>query len=181
VAEPGVAERFRDGDPEAVRELYRRYGPLVYAVAYRALGDRDTAEEAVQQTFLQAWRAARSFDPLREPGPWLATIARRVAIDLHRREARRAAERLDDASAADAAVVTLPPDVERLHDVWEVRQALAELPEDERRLVTLQHLRGLSHREIAEQLAVPVGTVKSRSHRAHRRLAARLGHLRGGS
>jgi hypothetical protein len=64
------------------------------------------------------------------------------------------------------------------YDAWAVRQAIDDLPEDERAVVRLQHVEGLSHVEIAEQLAVPVGTVKSRSFRAHRRLAAALGHLR---
>jgi RNA polymerase sigma-70 factor (ECF subfamily) len=64
------------------------------------------------------------------------------------------------------------------YDAWAVRQAIDELPDDERAVVRLQHVEGLSHVEIAEQLGVPVGTVKSRSFRAHRRLAAALGHLR---
>jgi RNA polymerase sigma-70 factor (ECF subfamily) len=67
---------------------------------------------------------------------------------------------------------------ERAYDVWAVREALDELPADEREVVRLQHIDGLSHAEIAAQLDIPIGTVKSRSHRAHRRLAGRLGYLR---
>jgi RNA polymerase sigma-70 factor, ECF subfamily len=80
--------RFGTGDPEAVRELYERYGRAVFTVAFRSLNDRGLAEEAVQQTFLQAWRAAGTFDPERDPAPWLYAIARRVAVDLYRRERR---------------------------------------------------------------------------------------------
>ena len=76
------------------------------------------------------------------------------------------------------ALIAEPPDIERAFEAWELRRALDELPADERELVELSHLQGLTHTEIAEQLGVPVGTVKSRSFRAHRRLAARLGHLR---
>ena len=177
--EPDAA-RFRDGDPDAVRAVYRAYGGLVFAVAHRVLGDRGLAEEATQQTFVQAWRAASSFDPSRELGPWLATIARRVAIDVHRRESRRAHSRLDDVPAAHPAVITLPESAESAYDAWEVRQALAELPDDERDVVRLQHLDGLTQSEIAAKLNVPLGTVKSRSVRAYRRLAGRLGHLREG-
>ena len=83
-------ERFRSGDPDGIRAVYRAYGSLVFAVAMRTLGSRELAEEASQQTFMNAWRAASTFDIGREPGPWLATIARRCAIDVHRREARRA-------------------------------------------------------------------------------------------
>ena len=173
-----LAERFRAGKDDAVREVYREYGRLVYSVAYRALGDRSLAEETTQQTFLQAWRAASTFDASRELGPWLATIARRVAIDIHRRERRREHDHLDDVDRTDPALVAAPPDVERAFEGWEVRRAIDELPPEERELVELQHLQGLTHREIAARMDVPVGTVKSRSFRAHRRLAARLGHLR---
>jgi RNA polymerase sigma factor (sigma-70 family) len=164
---------FRSGDPEAVRAVYREYGPSVFAVAYKALGSRDLAEEATQQTFVKAWRAAATFDPTRDLGPWLATIARRTAIDVYRREARRPTEPLDEASVA-----ALPDGVDKIFDVWEVRGAIDELPPLEREVVRLHHLESLTQVEIAERLGVPVGTIKSRSFRAHRLLAARLGHLR---
>src|SRR5882762_5397493 len=82
-------EAFRRRDENAVRAMYREYGNLVYAVAHHALGRHDLAEEAVQQTFVNAWRAADRFDVDRDPAPWLATIARRAAIDIYRRESRR--------------------------------------------------------------------------------------------
>jgi RNA polymerase sigma factor (sigma-70 family) len=179
VADPLVVSRFAAGDEDAVRTVYRAYGGLVFAVAYKVLGDRTLAEEAAQQAFLQAWRAAARFEPSAELGPWLATIARRAAIDVHRREARHAHRSLEDADPADPGLVSLPPSVDRLYDVWRVRQALGELSPDEANLVRLQHMEGLTHRQIAEQLNIPVGTVKSRSFRAHRRLAGLLGHLRG--
>ena len=75
-----VLRRFGAGDPDAVRELYARYGRAVFTVAFRSLGERGLAEEAVQQTFLQAWRAADRYDPARDPAPWLYAIARRVAV-----------------------------------------------------------------------------------------------------
>jgi RNA polymerase sigma-70 factor (ECF subfamily) len=179
VVTPDELARFRAGDPDAVRAVFREFGGLVLAVAMRTLGSRQLAEEAVQETFVKAWRAAASYDPARDLGPWLATIARRTAIDVHRREARRTASNVDDVSA-DPSLVDLPPDVDRAYDVWSVRQAVDELPPDEREVVRLQHLEQLSQTEVAERLGVPVGTVKSRSFRAHRRLAARLGHLREG-
>ena len=179
--DPGVAERFGSGDPDAVRAVYREYGRAVFGVAYQALGDRSLAEEAVQQTFLQAWKAAASLDVTREIGPWLFTIARRVAIDLYRREARRAHDELDAAHEADPALRVLPSPIERAADAWEIRAAIDVLPEVERDIVRLQHFAGLTHDEIAERVGVPVGTVKSRSFRAHKRLASRLGHLREGA
>ena len=175
-----VRERFRDGDPDAVRVVYRAYGSLVYGVAFRVLGDRGRSEEATQQTFLRAWQAAADFDASRELGPWLATIARRVAIDVYRREAIRAAAPLESAAADDPGLVEQPlTDV--VLEVWEVRRAVSTLPDEQREIVRLQHFEGLAHEQIAARLAVPVGTVKSRSHRAHRRLALELAHLRDGN
>ena len=173
VVDPGELIRFRSGDPDAVRAVYRAHGSSVFAVAYKTLRSRDLAEEATQQTFLKAWRAAATFDPARELGPWLATIARRTAIDLYRREACRPTERLEDAAAAEQ-----PDGFDRIFDVWAVREAIDGLPPLEREVVRLQHLESLTQAEIGARLGVPVNTIKSRSSRAHRRLAARLGHLR---
>jgi RNA polymerase sigma factor (sigma-70 family) len=178
VLEGELRTRFRQGDPNAVRSIYRSHGRLVYAVAYKVLGDRGLAEEATQQAFLKAWRAAQSFDERRELGPWLAAIARRVAIDLYRREALRTADPLDSVQPSDPALISSPESAEAIYDVWEVRQAVAQLPTDEQEIVRLQHFDGLTHVQIAEQLGVALGTVKSRSFRAHKRLAALLGHLR---
>ena len=169
---------FQRGEASGVRALYREYGRLVYAVAHRVLGRHDLAEEAAQATFVRAWQAADQIDVDRDPAPWLATIAKRTAIDLYRREARRPASALDDVAADDPALVSLPPDLDTLDAVWHVRRAIDELPREEATIVRLQHLDGMTHHEIAEELDVALGTVKSRSHRAHRKLAALLGHLR---
>jgi RNA polymerase sigma-70 factor (ECF subfamily) len=178
VQEGDLGARFRQGDPDAVRSVYRSHGRLVYAVAYKVLGNRDLAEEATQQTFLKAWRAAQSFDESRELGPWLAAIARRVAIDLYRREAVRSADPIESVPVGDPALVSTPHSAEAIYDVWAVREAVAELPSDEQEVIRLQHLEGFTHTQIADRLGVAVGTVKSRSFRAHKRLADLLGHLR---
>jgi RNA polymerase sigma factor (sigma-70 family) len=172
-----LSRRFRDGDPDAVRAVYREYGRLVYAVAHRILADRGLAEETTQQTFLKAWKAADSVEIGRELGPWLATIAKRTAIDIYRREALRAAHPIASAAPDDPALIYSPESAEAAYEVWEVRRAVAELPDEEREIVRLQHFAGLTHTQIAERLKLPAGTVKSRSFRAHRRLAAQLGHL----
>ena len=173
-----TVERFRSGDERAVREIYQHYGRLVFTVAMRLLNDRHLAEDATQQTFVQAWRAAPDFDPTRDLAPWLATIARRVAIDMQRRSARRPATSIEVADVANPALVSMPPSAEEIWDVWQVRAAIDELDPAERDVIRLQHLDGFTHAEIADRLGVPVGTVKSRSFRAHNRLAVRLRHLR---
>jgi RNA polymerase sigma-70 factor (ECF subfamily) len=166
-------DRFRAGDDAALRLVYERYGRAMFAVALSVLRDRDLAADCVQQSFVKAWRAARTFDPQRELKPWLATITRRVAIDIYRRQASlRRTEPRDD---VDAAVIPLA--FERTWEAFEVRAALDRLPVDEREIMRLAHYVGMTHTEIAEKLGLPLGTVKSRSSRAHRRLAGLLAHL----
>jgi len=178
VADRALLSRFREGDATAVRAVYREYGRLVFAVGLRVLNDRALAEEATQQTFLKAWRAADALDPTRDIGPWLATIARRVAIDIYRRESGRVATPLDAVPPGDPALASAPEGAESVHDAWAVREAVETLPEDERTVVRLQHFEGMTHGEIAEKLKVAIGTVKSRSFRAHRKLAEQLAYLR---
>jgi RNA polymerase sigma-70 factor (ECF subfamily) len=177
VVDAEVRARFRSGDPEAVRAVYRAHGRLVHTVAYRILRDPGLADEATQHTFVKAWRAAERLDPDREMAPWLVAIARRVAIDVYRREAARVTVPLHAVPEGEATLLCAPRS-DAVFDIWAVRGAVAELPADERRIVRLQHFQGLTHAEIAERLGVALGTVKSRSFRAHRRLAAVLWHLR---
>jgi RNA polymerase sigma factor (sigma-70 family) len=178
VVDRATRRRFRHGDSDAVREVYREYGRLVFAVALRALGDRSLAEEVTQQTFVKAWRASAGVDDSRELGPWLVAIARRTAIDVYRHESPRAASPLETVRADEPALVSAPASAETLYETWEVRQAVGGLPDEEREVVRLQHFEGMTHGQIADRLGVAVGTVKSRSFRAHRRLATALGHLR---
>ena len=167
-----LMRRFRAGDPDAVGTLYDEYGKAVFVIGLRALGDRGLAEEAVQQTFLQAWKAASRFDPDRDPAPWLYAIARRVAVDLYRRERRHRAS-----SGEEQEIAALPLSFENTWEAWEVRTALDKLPEPEREVVRATHFLGLTHNETATKLGIPIGTVKSRSHRAYQRLAELLAHL----
>lgn len=180
VLTPDELTRFRAGEADGVRAVYREYGRLVFAVCRNQLSSQQLAEEATQQTFLKAWKSAGTVDITKDLAPWLATIARRTSIDVYRQESRQKSSALDDLSAAHPALVQAPVAIERTYDVWQVRQALDELPDDERQIVQLQHLEGMTQTAVAERLQLPVGTVKSRSFRAHKKLAARLGHLREG-
>src|SRR5262245_32779990 len=171
-----VRRRFRDGDPEAVRAVYARFARPILSLCRSHLADVEQAKDAVQQTFLQAWRAAPSYDPARPLAPWLFQIGRRVCIDRFRRE-RAAAERLDD-NERHPALTVAGPSLERSWIVWEVRRAIEELPADAREVIRLLHLEGLTVEQVAAELSLPIGTVKSRSFRAHRKLVAVLGHLR---
>ena len=166
-------ERFRAGEPDAIRELYREYGGAVHTVAISIVRDRELAADVVQQTFVKAWRAAASFERGRAVAPWLYSIARHTAIDTLRSEAR-------PTRGGHQPEVEVQVDSESMEATWErfeVRRAIDTLPQEEREVVRRSHLLGHTHEEIAQQLGVPVGTVKSRSSRAHKRLAAALAHL----
>ncbi len=172
-----LASRFASGDADSVRVVYQTFGRLVFSIAFKVLGDTGLAEDATQQTFVQAWRAAGRYDPSRPLGAWLSTIAKRVAIDIYRRERRH--RNLANIDSADSpSLITLPPSIDQMDDVAEVRRALDELPTTDRDLIRMQHFDELSHAEIARELEIPLGTVKSRTFRAHRRLAGLLAHLR---
>jgi RNA polymerase sigma-70 factor (ECF subfamily) len=152
----------------AIRASYRDYGRSVYAVAYRVLGRADLAEEATQQAFVHAGFAAEEFGAGRDLAARLRTAARDVAIDMSRRESRRELER----PGAETTEVRR----DELDATWRVRQAIDALSADEATIVRLQHLEGLTDREIAEVLDLPLDTIASRSQDAHDRL---LSSLRG--
>jgi RNA polymerase sigma-70 factor, ECF subfamily len=177
VAEPeaGVllAARLAARDSESIRDTYQAYGRLVFTVALRVIGDRGRAEDATQTTFVRLWQNADRIDPSRDIRPYLCTIARRVAIDVARGEGRRPWSNVEheDPSTEDNGV-------ERAWTTWRVREAIDTLPAEEAEVMRLQHNDEMTHTEIAEKLGVAVGTVKSRSHRAHKRLAAALQGLR---
>lgn len=170
-----LARRFPAADGDVIRAVVERFGGAVHTVAMSILGDPALAADVVQSTFVKAWQAAATFDPDHELAPWLYTIARRQAIDAYRRGRR---SEPTDPSDLDGAVN--PVSFERVWEAWQVRLALEQLPVAERDIVRLSWFEGLAHGEIAERLDIPVGTVKSRSHRAHRRLASLLAHVRGG-
>lgn len=165
-----LLERFRVGDEGAVKAVYEQFRGPVFAIAISILRDRDRAADATQQTFIKAWKAASTYDADRPIKPWIYAIARRTAIDIYRKNSRIIAKDQIDQ-------VTIPPGLETAWEVFEVRAAVDELPDEERQVIKLSHFGGLSHSEIAEHIGIPLGTVKSRSYRAHQRLMELLKHL----
>ncbi len=165
-----VLERFREGDESAVKAVYERFRGPVYAISMSVLHDHGLAADATQQTFVKAWQAATTYDADRELAPWIYAIARRTAIDIYRKHSRSVASDEVDSIAP-------PPALDTIWEVFEVRSALDRLPDEERQVIKLSHFDGLTHTEIAEHMGIPVGTVKSRSHRAHRRLLELLRHV----
>jgi RNA polymerase sigma-70 factor (ECF subfamily) len=149
----------------ALGAIYDRYIRLVYAVALRITGDRETAEEVVQDVFQNVWQAAGSFQPgVGSFAAWLLGIARHRAIDATRskRERARAREQtIDDfRPAAEESSLEREVDQRLLRD--SVRTALDTLPANQRQAIELAYYGGLTRAEIAERLNEPLGTVKTR-------------------
>jgi RNA polymerase sigma-70 factor, ECF subfamily len=144
---------------EALRAVYAAHGPELYRFARRSLGDAGLAEEAVQEAFVRAWRASASYDPARSSQrTWLFAILRNVVIDLAR--ARRVRPPIAAAPHADAA--SADDDIDRVLTTWQVEAALAAVDDDHRRALVEVHWRGRPYAEVAVDLGVPAGTVKSR-------------------
>jgi RNA polymerase sigma-70 factor (ECF subfamily) len=165
-----LVARAARGDDRAIGQLYDRYGAVLYAVAYRIVGQRADAEEVVLEAFAQAWRDAARFDAERgSVAGWLTMIARSRALDLVRARSRR--ERITASAAADRpntspAMSEFRPDPANALDHDErrrqVQQALQTLSPPQRQAIELAYFEGLSQSEIAERLQEPLGTVKTR-------------------
>ena len=154
----------RDGD--AFRALFDEYGSSVLGFLVQMLRDRGQAEEVLQDTFLQAWEQAERYRPERaSPRGWLLMIARSRALDrvrAQRSRARREEEVGGDLSVAAGRTPAADEELETSERRSEVSGALEALPDEQRRCIELAFYSGLTHRQIAEQLEQPLGTVKSR-------------------
>ncbi len=165
----GLSERLASGDDTALRELYERWGRVVYTVALRALGNPHDAEDVTQQVFLSAWRGRHTFDPTRgEPGAWLIGITRRRIADLYAARSRepalaRTEVPLDTAAPArdETARVVLADAVDALGD-------------PRRTVVRMAFFEDRTHDVIARELSMPLGTVKSHIRRGLVQLRAAL-------
>jgi RNA polymerase sigma-70 factor, ECF subfamily len=157
-----VRRQLRGSDGLDVRAAYAAHGPELYRFALRQLGDGGAAQDVVQEVFLRAWRASDSYDPqLASLRTWLFAIARNVVVDEARRFAVRPWQRnLTDGSAPE--VRGEEPADERLVDAWVVEEALRRIGQDHRTAIVQTHLRGRPHDEVAAELGIPVGTLRSR-------------------
>ncbi len=158
-------------DEQAFAELYDRYGRRAYALAYRVLGSRDLAEDAVQEAFLGLWRSAARFRPERgTPETFLLTLVHRRAVDRVRSERRRSAEQLNEHRERGADGHEFEASLERER----VGAALRRLPDRCREPIELAYYDGYTQREIASRLNVPLGTIKSRTAHGLSKLAELL-------
>ncbi len=165
-----LVERLpRDRSGDELRELYRRYAGELFGFASSALGDREQAEEVVQDVFAQLWRHADEYDRGRASvRTWLYAIARNRIVDAHRRAAARPKRAEQEHSLDNAAEIDAALDHAMLR--WQITAALARLSPAHREVIRLAHYGGLTMREIAERTGIPLGTVKSRTSYALRSL-----------
>jgi RNA polymerase sigma-70 factor, ECF subfamily len=158
----------------ALSKLYDRYSRTVYGVGIKILGDRSSAEELVQEVFLKVWRSSHTFDPSRGSfSTWLYRVTRNVALDLYRKRASRVRPLPEgDPYLASARDSSAGPQevVDESWLSWRVSRALEVLDGPHKEVINLAYFEGLSQREISQRTGVPLGTVKTRTASAMKRL-----------
>jgi RNA polymerase sigma-70 factor, ECF subfamily len=171
-----IAKGFADGRAESLSDAYRRWSGLVYTLALRALNDRGDAEEVTQQVFVSAWRGRGTFDPnAGQLGSWLVGIARhRIADHLTDRSRRQR-----NLAAATPAAIATSGEEDRLVDRVVLADEVNQLDEPRRTILKLAFYEDRTHSQIASQLDLPLGTVKSHVRRGLLHLRDRLKEVTG--
>lgn len=169
--------RVSGGDEAAIEALYQRYGAACFALARRILDDHQLAEDVVQQVFLAMWQGT-GYDARRGAvSTWLLSVTHHKAVDAVRREGNRRKRLATEQALLEVAATGPGPDDE----VWarlraeRTREALRGLPAEQREVLLLAYYGGYTQREIADLTGLPLGTVKSRTLAAMRRLREHLG------
>jgi RNA polymerase sigma-70 factor (ECF subfamily) len=162
-----LLERVRARDPDALLTLYRRYGPRVFSLTCRLLGNRSVAEEIVQDTFWKLWHRPEMFDPQRGVLiAWLYTVSRNLALDYKRRQNRSPQESVihnhhmdmwSNAALSPNLAATMDPSMSRV-----IREAMDALSPDQKDAIHLAYFEDLSQSEISERLGIALGTIKTR-------------------
>lgn len=154
----------------ALAELYDRYSTVLYTLALKVLNDATPAQDVLQETFLAVWRKAALYNQKRgNVGTWLIVLCRNLAIDHYRAKMRLSSRRVELESVGeiliepgeDPASSALAREDGRL-----LRQALEQLPQEQRQVIEMAYFQGLSQTEIAEMTHAPLGTVKTRTRQA---------------
>jgi RNA polymerase sigma-70 factor (ECF subfamily) len=172
-----LVRRIGDGDEEAFRRLFRRYGPLAKALAAKVVRQAFMAEEIVQEAFLALWRSPESYRADRGSfRAWLMSAVHHRAVDMVRREEahRRREKALEVDPVLDDVAQQVVDDADLAESRVKVRMALEEIPAEQRQVLELMYFQGKTQATIAQELALPLGTVKSRTLLGMRRLRGML-------
>ena len=162
-----LLDRIAAQDDTALKRLYERTSSRLFGLALRVVRNRDAAEDVLQESFLSIWRSAGSYRAsLSPPMAWLGLIVRSRALDALRKRASDRADLMneldDDLAKALEGESTNPMDAtEASEQAFALHQCLTRLENKQREVVSLAYLRDLSHGELAEQLKLPLGTVKT--------------------
>ena len=187
-AEPSEARdedllrRVAGGDEHAFRELFSRYASVAHALAFRLVRHAHVAEEIVQEAFLALWRSPDRYDRTRgSVRAWLMGTVHHRAVDAVRREQAQR-RRADQAAALGQGTAEDPTEevlsaIDLPRERRVIRKALAELPDEQRDVIQQMYFDGMSQSQIAERTGLPLGTVKSRTLLAMRRLRMHLGEI----
>ena len=172
-----LVRRVRSGDEEAFRALFIRYGPQAKGLAYRVVRQRGLAEEIVQEAFLALWRNPASYKEDRGSfRTWLLSTVHHRAVDMVRREEAQRRRTLEQKATLEEDIADSVADrVDLVETRQRVRRALEDIPAAQRQILELMYFEGKTQAEIAAELDLPLGTVKSRTVLAMRRLRLLLG------
>lgn len=180
LGDEGLIRLLSGRDPNALSELYDRYGKLVFSIALKVVGNRGTAEDITQDVFIRIWEKAETFNPGRSKlSTWIASIARNRSIDVLRKGGAAKPVEVEFWAEVDEDAFSHPETTESQVDVLiqqkRVRAAVQQLPKEQQQVLGLAYFKGMTHREIAEELGLPLGTVKTRIRSAMTRLRDVLG------
>src|SRR5262245_8884999 len=158
-----LAKRLKRRDPQALADLYDRYGRLTYALIFRIVKDAGIAEDLVQETFLRVWNRVHGFDAQKGAiGSWLLAVARNRAIDYLRSAGGRERNALEFAETDHPALFSdMERDILLSDEARRVKAALDKLAPNQRQVIELAYFEGLSQSEMAERMGQPLGTVKT--------------------
>jgi len=175
-----LAERLKRREPQAMADLYDRYGRTTYSLIFRIVRNTAVAEDLVQETFLRIWNRARAFDSERGAlGAWMLTVARNRALDYVRsvdgRMAQSAAELHEMESPS--AFADIEQDVLNIDRVRLLRDAFTKLNPKQREVIEMAYYEGLSQSEMAKRMQQPLGTVKAWARSALKVLRDQLGQV----
>lgn len=159
-----LARRLQNREPDAMAELYDRFGRLAYSVVLAIVRDATAAEDLVQETFLRVWNRVQIFEPGRGAlGPWVIAIARNRAIDHVRSLQAKAERNVFEVESCEhpSLFVDMERDLLNTDHARVIRKALSKLDSNQRKVIELAYYEGLSQTEMAERMGQPLGTVKT--------------------
>jgi RNA polymerase sigma-70 factor (ECF subfamily) len=173
-----LVERLKRREPQAMADLYDRYGKLVYSLIYRIVKDGGVAEDLAQETFLRVWNRVQFFDQQRGViGPWILAVARNRAIDYLRSVAGRMSQHSTELDATDhpSQFANLEKEILNSDRARVIKEAFQKLTPNQREVLELAYYEGLSQSEMAARMKQPLGTVKTWVRTALKALRSELG------